>query len=211
MTGTIGGSGFLDYVFIRAIALKFGLKKYLEIGTYIGESLKCVSDICEVCHSVTAPKGSVASLTGWLKSMNQPDFTDRLAQDENVVHHYCEDSKTFDYSNIKDDIDLYFIDADNDYVGVYWDTKNVFSHRKADSFVIWHDIKGGDGLRGGVVAIKHVLKEEFKNVFCVDNNLCGIYIPPKYQKAFALHTWEYKTEDEPLYVYETLIRVKSIL
>ncbi len=55
--GIGGGSNFYDYVLIRAIAQRYKVQNYLEIGTYIGESIKSVSDICRKCHSLTIPRG----------------------------------------------------------------------------------------------------------------------------------------------------------
>ena len=80
------GSGPLDYAFIRALAMKYKAKKYLEIGTYIGESLKAVSDICKQCYSITAPKGAPYAMTNICKESNFPDYTDRFANDFNVTH-----------------------------------------------------------------------------------------------------------------------------
>lgn len=94
-----GGSRVLDYAFLRVLAKRFQLKNYLEIGTYIGESIHVVSDLCEVCHSITAPVDADYSMKNWCKKYNRPDYSERLACDENIVHHYC-DSKTFDYDSI---------------------------------------------------------------------------------------------------------------
>ena len=58
--GLSGGSGFYDYVLISAIARRFKCRNYLEIGTYIGESIRSVADSCNKCHSLTIPRG------GWL-------------------------------------------------------------------------------------------------------------------------------------------------
>ena len=122
--------------------------------------------------------------------MNQPDYTDRLLDFDNIEVHYG-DSKEFDFKTIKDDIDLFFIDADHSYTGVYNDTKNVFKFRKKDSFVIWHDFEVMNWQNSGTTApaVKEALGEKFKNVYLIDNrsNICGIYIPEKYQGDFEYH------------------------
>lgn len=109
-----GGSQILDYAFLRTLIKRFGLKNYLEIGTYIGESIHIVADLCDICHSVTAEKGAKYSMKNWCRKFNRPDYTERLTIDNNIIHHYC-DSKMFDYESIKERIDLYFIDGDHSY------------------------------------------------------------------------------------------------
>lgn len=198
------GSGVLDYAFLRCIAMKYKAKSYLEIGTYIGESLKAVSDICNKCYSITAAKGEPYSMASLCKSHNYPDFTDRLANDDNVEHHYG-DSKYFDWSLIPQDIDLYFIDGDHSYRGVYCDTKNIFKHKKKSSIVVWHDFKNDNPMittSEVALAVKDAIGDEFQNVYCIDNNMCGIYIPPKYQKDFFLKSDGWTEDRQELYIYE---------
>ena len=206
LTHMPGGSRSLDYAFLRAIAIKFNCKNYCEIGTYIGESINVLTDVCEVCHSITAGDTSPFSMVDFCKEKNIPCFSNRLATASNIVHHYVNDSKTFDYSLISDSIDLYFIDGDHQYMSVYADTRNVFSHRHEDSFVVWHDFKGIASLEVGQ-AIKDVLHGDMNNVYCCDTNLCAIYIPPKYQKEFPVYKMEYKEAPQDLWVYDTVISV----
>ena len=202
-----GGSTPLDYAFLKAVAIKYQCKSYLEVGTYIGESIRVIADVCEKCHSVTATPGTGYSMSGWCKEKGIPDFTERLTDAPNMIHHYVEDSKTFDYSMIKEDIDLYFIDADHSYNGVYADTKNVFLHKSDDAIVVWHDFKGIAGWDGSALAVHDFLGEEWDNVYCVDNNICGIYLPKKYQSGLPSRTWKWTEERQPLYVYTTILEI----
>ncbi|WP_158078749.1 class I SAM-dependent methyltransferase [Clostridium puniceum] len=183
------------------------MKNYLEIGTYIGESINVISDICDVCYSITAPIDAPYSMKNWCKDANIPDYSERLATSKNIRHYYC-DSKTFDFSSIDEKIDVYFIDGDHSYYGVYHDTKNIFENKNEDSFVIGHDFKrqGAVFNEDVILAVKNVLKQEFDNVFVTNNNICGIYIPKKYQKDFPLKKLGYSEEREELYTYDTSIR-----
>ena len=206
------GSGPLDYAFIRALAMKYKAKKYLEIGTYIGESLKAVADICEQCYSITAPKDAPFAMTNICKASNYPDYTDRLADDSNVTHYYC-DSQIFDWNQVPKDIDLYFIDGDHSYKGVYCDTKNVFLHKTDDAIVVWHDFKNANPsvtTSEVATAVKDAIGDsEFENVYCVDHNMCGVYLPPKYQSNFSLRSCKYTEEPQTLYYYETELMCRS--
>ena len=97
--------------------------------------------MCERCHSVTLLPGEKYSMKNWCKTHNIPDYSERLATLPNIIHLYG-DSKEFDFSSTKDEIDIYFIDGDHSYSGVKADTENIFRNRKPDSFVVWHDFLG---------------------------------------------------------------------
>lgn len=205
-----GGSQTLDYAFLRALVERFHLKRYLEIGTYIGESIHNVSDLCDVCYSITVPDDSGYSMKEWCKKCNRPDYSGRLAYGDNIVHYFC-DSKKFDFALLKDKPDIYFIDADHSYEGILCDTMNVFLNKNEDAFVVWHDFKDFHGFRAETVrAIKDALEDEFLNVYAVDNNYCGVYIPKKYQEDFPLINFGYSEGRIPLYSYDTSIAVKKI-
>lgn len=186
------------------------MERYLEIGTYIGESINVVSTVCKECHFITASDESPWANKAFCKALNIPDYGNRLVYADNIIPHYVMDSKTFDFSSIQA-ADLYFIDADHSYNGVYHDTKNVFTHKKEDSIVIWHDITNDSGHSGGVLAVRDAIgREKFENFYIVDNNACGIYIPPKYRRLFSMRQFFYSEEPQDLWAYDTQINVKKM-
>lgn len=196
----------MDYALIYTLAKKYHLKKYLEVGTYIGESINILVDICDKCYSLTAPLDAEYSMTRFCKKFNMPNYSDRLTHHPKIVQFHA-NSFTFDFDKIEKDIDLYFIDAEHTYNGVYNDTKKIFKHKKENSFVVWHDIKSSmDRERGMTLAIRDVLGSDFENFYCCDNSSCGIYIPKKFQKDFPLHEWKYE-EGGALYTYDVSIEV----
>ncbi len=206
-----GDSLPLDYAFTYAIARKYNCRKYLEIGSYIGESINVLTGICDELHSVTPAPGSENSMRNWCIYHNIPDYSDRLTYSPKIIHHHCADSKTFDFNTIPRDIDLYFIDGDHSFYGVYVDTKNVFAHRKKNSIVVWHDFKSvtyPELVADLAAAVKSAIgEEEFKNVFCVDTSICGIYLPPELQKDFVLRDYKYTNEPQKLYCYNLKLDV----
>lgn len=204
LTYIIGGSGILDYFFIKKVAEKFKCKKYVEIGTYIGESINILTDCCDELYSITA-----CSVTGWCRNLNIPDYSERLARHKKIKHFYG-DSKQFDFTQLPSDVDLFFIDADHSYEGIYSDTLNIFKIKQKKAIVIWHDMKllgkyNPDAIR----AVKDALQDEFKNFFVTNNNICGIYIPEEYQGEFTLKKAQYEVGKE-LYVYDTKLEVKIV-
>lgn len=197
-----GGSQVLDYVFLKAVGSVFQCKKYLEIGTYIGESINIMTECCEELYSVTAPLESPLAGGEWCKELGIPNHSGRLAYDERITHYYA-DSRIFNFENVGMDIDLFFIDGDHSYEGVYSDTKKIFEVKKADAIVIWHDFRNLDtSYRAEVVnAVRDALQDEFRNVYATNNNLCGIYLPEKYKEEFELREIKYE-EKAPLYTYD---------
>lgn len=210
LTFITGGSQTLDYMFLKVVATVSGAKEYLEVGTYIGESINVLTDCCDKLYSVTAAPGTEYSMRNWCKCNRLPDYSERLTYNEKIVHYYG-DSKCFDFSKHAQTVDLYFVDGDHSYEGVLCDTKNIFKNKKRDAIVVWHDFKIARNQYNMEVvkAVKDALGEEFKNVYVTNNNICGIYIPPERSEEFGflLRTRQYE-ENVPLYIYD--IRLENI-
>lgn len=206
LTFMIGGSLVLDYMFLKTIAKTFGCKSYLEIGTYIGESINVLTDCCESLYSITAdPKGAYSVGETWCKPLNFPDYGERLAYSEKIKHFYG-DSKSFDYKKIEEDIDLFFIDGDHSYEGVYADTLNIFNVKKENAIVIWHDFRT-ELFRYKeeiVAAVKDALGDKFENVYVTNGNLCGIYLPDAMKSHFTMRRLKYE-EAPKLYTYDVTL------
>lgn len=204
-----GSSNILDYALLKSLMIKFQLKTYLEIGTYIGDSVHIISEVAERCYSITVPPEHPMSMKVWCQSNHMYDYSNRLVNRKNIIQ-YLEDSARFDFSIINEDIDLYFIDADHSYEGVKNDTEKVFNHKKRNSFVVWHDFKRpANQFRISVIqAVEDTLgKEEFKNVYVFDNNLCGIYVPEVYREYFD-ECCEFSKDD--LYIYDLTMGIQCI-
>lgn len=203
-----GGSQVLDYAFLKALAEKYNCKRYLEIGTYIGESINILSDDCEKLYSITVPgEGHPFSADSWCRDLGLPNYSERLAYSDKISHYYT-DSKLFDFSTIEKKIDLYFIDGDHSYLGVYTDTKNIFKTRAEDSIVVWHDFRKGGFLyvHETISAVKDALGEQFKNVYVTNGNYCGVYLPDKYIKDFELCGGVKYERNADLYTYDVILQ-----
>ncbi len=204
-----GGSGVLDYAFLQMLALKYHRKRYLEIGTYIGTSINVMSGVCEECYGITAPTGSKYSMSSWCKKMGIPDYSGVSTHKDNI-HMIYTNSRDYDFSDI-DNIDLFFIDGDHSYNGVVCDTLNIFKYRNKDSIVVWHDFKHAKNGDDVIMAVYDALGGEFENVFVTDNNICGVYIPPKYQDGLPLYHGDFESKRESnLYVYDIAFDIRKV-
>ena len=70
-----------------------------------------------------------------------PNYSGRLAYSDKIKHFYV-NSQTFDFETINDEIDLYFIDGDHSYEGVYNDTKKFLTRNQINQ-LLYGMISGG--------------------------------------------------------------------
>lgn len=203
-----GGSGVLDYAFLYALAIKFNISGYAEIGSYIGTSLNVLSGVCSKLFSITAPVDSKYSMRSFCEENNIPDYSERLSESKSIEHIYC-NSQEHTYSDISPYVDMYFIDADHSYEGVYNDTLCVFRDRKPDSIVVWHDFQQNGLFDEVIIAVKDALKEDFNKVFITDNNICAVYLPKGNKEIFPLTHRKYVSQEDRrlLYVYDTTLHI----
>lgn len=208
-----GSSRVPDLLLLLALIHRYELKVYLEVGTYAGDSIKNISRFCEKAISVTAKPGDDNSMKKWCDERGMVDFSNRLIdKNSNIVQYYC-DSRFFNYNQITEKINLYYIDGNHSYDYVFEDTKNIFNTMSDDSFVVWHDFKASNSsyipYKKVALAVKNALSsEQWNNVYLFDNNKCGIYIPDKYKQDFASYI---NNNDKTLYTYLLKISIKENL
>lgn len=195
-----GGSGILDYAFLKAIMLKFGFKTYLEVGTWMGESIAAIAEVAEECYSVSLPDDNPGMIDYFGRVNHKANFSRYFSYKKANIIHYCEDSKTFNFSSIPRKVDLVFIDGDHSYEGIRSDTENIFKIIDTKStMVVWHDFKD---LRNNYIAdTVHAIKESlpqgiFNKVFSIDNNMCGVFIPDQFMPEF-----DFTNDPDTIYSY----------
>ena len=164
-----------DIALLKGLARRFEGCRYLEIGSWRGESLANVAAVCTDCVSLTLSPDELRSL-GFPETMiaTESYFTKDLSH-VRVIHH---NSQTFDFSSIGR-FDLIFIDGDHSRAGVCADTKSAFSLLKSRrSIIVWHDYGLTpervnwtvlNGIRDGCPP------ETIKNIYHVSNTLCAIF------------------------------------
>jgi hypothetical protein len=164
-----------DIALLKGLARRYEECRYLEIGSWRGESLANVASVCKDCVSLTLSRDELRNM-GCPETMIACEgfFTNDLSRIR-VIHH---NSQTFDFSIIGR-FDLIFIDGDHSRAGVCADTRSAFSLLKSDrSIIVWHDYGLTpervnwtvlNGIRDGCPP------EKMKNIYHVSNTLCAIF------------------------------------
>jgi len=198
------GLSALDYLFLKALAIKFNVRTYLEIGSFIGESMDDVIDVVDRGISISLLD---LELEEYFKLREMKNLASYFSNNKKITQ-YKEDSRKFDYSKLPKDIDLVFIDGDRSYEGVLSDTKNIsMCVDMTNTIMVWHDFRyGKEMFRYSVIdGVFDALDTKYHdNIFYVDNNSSGIYIPDKY-----LYKFDFSNNDDIFYSYESTIKIKT--
>lgn len=200
----------LNYIIMKGLCVYFERKCYLEIGSYIGDSIYNVKDVCDKCISITAPIRAPWSMDGYCKKYRIPNFSNRLVVGENIEQFFT-NSQKFDFRRVKDKPDIILIDGEESYKGIKHDTENMKKIKSDDAIIIWQLTKLPPSGRVACMDIwagirDALTKEEWKNCYVFDNSSFGIYIPPKFApKIEDCLKWDRTT----LYTYELNVKINE--
>jgi predicted O-methyltransferase YrrM len=193
-----GTSRITDIVILKMLAKRFNKGRYIEFGTWRGESLYNVAQAGGDCYSISFSDREMKDFglddscvkVSRLFSKGLPNVT-----------HIEHNSQTYDFSKLEKSFDLVFVDADHKYEGVKKDTESAFKLlRDETSILVWHDIGKGleqlpnwevlAGVLDGAPSDAHR-----KNIFRISNTLCAIYLNEKIRSGFPEHNVPNKTFD----------------
>ncbi len=173
-----GGSSPLDLAFLKALAKKFDVKNYLEIGTWRGESVANVASVVKNCYTLNLSEEAVYKI---LPNSNYVASHGIFSKDLKNITPLIGDSKTYDFKGIGVEMDMVFIDGDHHYEMVKSDTESIFEIINSNkSIVVWHDYMINcenirwEVLHGILDGCPANLK---KHLYHVSNTNCAVYIP----------------------------------
>lgn len=206
------GSHILDYALIRTIVNKYKLKKYLEIGAFIGESVENIYDLCDEIYSISLPDESI-ELIDFFDSKNINNFSGYFLKNKLKVKRIFGNSLNMNFDELDCKPEIAFIDGLHTYDGIYSDTKNIMKIiNMSENFIIWHDMKNvfWEYNNEFLSAVHDAIGEKYiNNIFCFDTSMCGIYVPDKYIKDFRKYE---KVSNNTMYSYDININVnKNVL
>jgi len=175
------GSGLLDYALLKGLAQRFENCRYLEIGTWRGESIANIALVSKECISVSLSDEQMKKLgcsEDYIKTSRF--FSKNLPNIKHIEH----DSQTFDFSELEK-FDLIFVDGEHSYKSVKKDTENVFQLLKNDSsIIVWHDYVDTEGLiRWDILAaiLDGYPESQIPRIHHVSNTLCAVYLPTDFK------------------------------
>lgn len=179
-SGLSHSSTISDYTLLKGLARKFNECRYLEIGTWFGESIVNVASVAKECVSISLSDEELQKNGATQEEI----FVQRIfSKNISNIKHIKHNSRTFDFSLIGK-FDFVFIDGDHSYEGVKSDTKNAFKILKdKDSMIVWHDYSDFTGKAINWVVLSGILdgcpKEHLKNLYHVSNTMCLVYTNKK--------------------------------
>jgi len=174
-----------DLALLKGLAKKFKNCRYLEIGTWRGESIANVAKVAKKCVSISL---SDEELKKFGHNKNYIKLQRFFSKKFKNVEHISHNSHTYEYSKFKQGFDLIFIDGDHSYEGVKIDTQNMFKLLKDEnSIIVWHD--GGSNFENNRWSVLAAIldgcpPEKRKHLYRVSNTICTIYYPKKIKNSF---------------------------
>lgn len=178
-----GGSMVTDMALLRSLARKFENTRYFEIGTWRGESVAQVADLCQTCYTLNLSETEMKEL-----GLNEKyaQLHGVLSMKNPKIVHLEGNSLHYNFAGLNQKFDLVFIDGDHHYDAVKSDTQNVVQHLiHENSIVVWHDAAyHGEKQRPEVIAgILDGLPEELHpHVYHVSNTMCAVMIKGEFKK-----------------------------
>ena len=193
-TGLSQGSTITDYGLLKSLAKKNKECRYLEIGTWLGESIVNVSAVAKECVSISLGDDDLEQQGATKEEISIQRMFSKNIQN---IKHIKSNSQTFDFSTIGK-FDLIFIDGDHSHKGIKTDTENAFNVlRDENSIIVWHDYSNltGDSINWREFAgiLDGCQKENLKNLYHVSNTMCAIYINKKIPKLDTISLIPNKT------------------
>ncbi len=168
----------LDLALLRALAKQYVVDRYLEVGTWRGESVANVASL--VRHAV-----SINLSDAEMRAMGRGEdyiglhrfFSDGLSN----VTHIQANSLSFDFDSLEKKFDMVFLDGDHHYEMVRSDTQKVLDVLKEESgIIVWHDYaRNPEQVRWSVLAgiLDGLPKAMHQHLYHVSNTLCAVYLP----------------------------------
>lgn len=172
-----GGSLPTDIALLKLLCKRFNPCSYFEIGTWRGESVTNVADICEECYTLNLSKEEIIQSGQSEKYAELHGFFSK--EKINVIHLHG-NSLNFNFASLGKSFDVIFIDGNHHYEFVKNDTEKVFKYLIHDkSIVVWHDYAfNPEKVRPEVLAgiLDGIESANHKYLYHVANTMCALYI-----------------------------------
>jgi predicted O-methyltransferase YrrM len=172
-----GSSLPVDIALLKALARKYEVKDYLEVGTWRGESAANVASVVENCYTLNLPDEELRKMGLSSEYILSHRFFSRKIS--NVIHLQGH-SHTFDFEGLGKKFDMVFIDGDHHYESVKKDTSTAFNIIKNESsIIVWHDYASSpESVRWDVMMgiLDGCPADKRNKLYHISNTLCAVYL-----------------------------------
>lgn len=132
-----GTSRPTDIALLRGLASRTSCRRYIEFGTWRGESLANVAPLVEEAWAISFSVDQMRSAGMPESAVKAAHFFSGELPNRTLIEA---NTQTYDYSELEGKFDLVFVDADHEHPGVTIDTRNAFRLlRDEHSVIVWHD------------------------------------------------------------------------
>ncbi|GAA4038370.1 hypothetical protein GCM10022409_24800 [Hymenobacter glaciei] len=173
-----GGSLPTDLLLLRALARRVPGCRYLEIGTWRGESAANVAEVAAEVFTLNLSNDEIRALGLPERYIALHGFFSKPLPN---VRHLHGNSASYDFAALGGPFDVIFIDGDHRYEAVRTDTTRVFKHLVGpNTAVVWHDASRQPGEpRWEVLAglLDGLPASASGQLVQVENTLCALYSP----------------------------------
>ena len=178
----------IDIALLRALAKRYEVKDYFEIGTWRGESVANLADVAQHCVTFNLPKEDIVRLTG---NQQYADLHSFFSKNLTNVEQLYGDSQTFDFGP---------------HFGKY-DMVSFKLLKGERSIIVWHDYGlDPETIRWDVMGaiLDGAPADKRKHIYHISNTLCAVYLPED------LHTHKLVPYETPQKYFEILIKTHKI-
>ncbi len=191
----------IDIAVLKALARKYEVNNYFEIGTWRGESVANIATIVPNCVTLNLSDIEIFELGVSEDYVNMHRF---FSASLSNVKHIEGNSHSYDFTEYLQQFDMIFVDGDHHYDSVLKDTKTAFKLIKDENkIIVWHDYAlEPETVRWSVMAgiLDGCPSEKRKNLYHISNTLCAVYINENIKSAFL------KINTEPTHYFEIGIK-----
>jgi hypothetical protein len=190
-----GTSRVTDLALLRLLARRFPQGRYIEFGSWRGESLANVAPLVKEAIAMSFSAADMKRIGASDAAVRAAHLFSHALPNLRRIEH---DTQTYDFTALNGTCDMVFVDADHHYPGVTIDTRNAFRLLKDDrSIIVWHDYGAGyetvdwqvlRGILDGAPSAAHR-----RRIFHVSNTLCAVYLPEPVQASYPEVGWPTKT------------------
>ena len=193
----------IDIAVLKALAVKYNVKDYFEIGTWRGESVANVADVVDNCTTLNLPDEEMKRLGYSDDYINMHRF---FSKDIKNVKHLFGDSHKFNFEEHYHKYDMVFIDGNHNYEAVVNDSHIALKLLKDEnSIIVWHDYAfEPETIRWSVMAgiLDSTPTGKLYRIYHIANTLCAVYINDDLKTSFL------KINEKPEKYFE--INIKAI-